>query len=380
MMVMTHPIQYYVQWCRSLGSEARLKFQVFYAVRQEKTFDPGFRRQYQWDVDLYSGYESHTGPAVAPMKTKCGWWLLFFPRPLFEVFRHDCVIMLGFTNVTGILMLLLKPFHRAKILLRQDAANFQIRREGLLSWSKRVLYRLLLKNVDVVLTQGAQNSNYFEYYGVPKIRHVFAPPVVDEGLYSLPSNEERESLRAKYHLKRDQVVFIISGKFEPRKRVDFAVRAFGEHAKRNDSSLLWLVGSGELDEELRSLVKGLGLESRVLFHGFVLQRQMAELYKTADCLVHPARFDPWPLSILEGIRSGLAVILSSSVGSVDDIVRPGVTGFRFEENDREQLAGFLDTASSNSVRLHHMAAACREHLNTHHHEKVIGSVVEACVA
>lgn len=380
MMILTHPIQYYINWCRSLGSDARLDFEVFYAARQEKTFDHGFQRQYQWDIDLYSGYKSHTGPAIAPFKGRVGWWLLFSPRPLLAVFHHDCVLMLGFTNLTGILLLLLKPFHRAKIVLRQDAGNFGIRRDGLLAWFKRVVYRQLLQGVDVVLAQGIQNSNYFDYYGVPRIRHVLAPVFVDEALYCLPSSEERESLRAKYQLQSGQVVFIVSGKFEPRKRVDFAIRAFSEHARREDNSLLWLVGSGELDEELRTLVRELGMESRVIFHGFVLQRQMAELYKTADCLVHPARFDPWPLCVLEAIRCGLAVILSSSVGSVDDIILQGVTGYRFEELDNAELVRLLEVLSTDRALMTRTASACREHLSSNQREKVIPSVIEACLS
>lgn len=379
MMILTHPIQYYVKWCQSLGAEPRLDFKVFYAARQEKTFDHGFQRQYQWDIDLYSGYTSHTGPAIGRFHQRFGWWLLIFPRPLFEVFRHDCVLMLGFTNITGILLLLLKPLHRARIVLRQDAADFGIRRHGVLAWFKRAVYRLLMKGVNVVLTQGVQNSNYFEYYGVPRSRHVVAPVVVDEELYCLPSPEERETLRARHHLKPEQVVFIVSGKFEPRKRVDFAIRAFSAHASRHPGSLLWIVGSGEMDDALRALVKELGIESRVTFHGFVLQRQMAELYKTADCLVHAARFDPWPLCILEGIRCGLAVVLSSSVGSADDIVRHGITGFRFEENDGAELVKCLDAIGPDRALISRMAEACRAHLGTHEHGKVVAAVVEACL-
>lgn len=380
MMVMTHPIQYYIEWCRSLGADPRLDFEVFYAFRQEKTFDHGFKRQYKWDIDLYSGYSSHTGWAIAPMKARAGWWFLYFPRPLVEAFRHDCLFAIGFTNLTGILLLLLKPFHRAKIVLRQDAANFGIRRGSVLALVKRAVYRMLLRAVDVFLTQGIQNSNYFEYYGIPTSRHVAAPVVVDETLYRLASSQERESLRAKHGLDPDQVVFIVSGKFEPRKRVDFTIRAFSEHARHKTNSLLWLVGSGQLDDELRALVKALGMESRIVFQGFVLQQQMADLYKAADCLVHAARFDPWPLCILEGIRCGLAVIMSSSVGSVDDIVRQGVTGLRFDEADRDELTRCFDALTSDAGLRASMAAACRQHLSAHEHANVMRRVTEACLA
>ena len=292
MFLLTHPIQHYVQWCRSLGAEPDLNFEVFYAYRQDTTFDTGFRKKYKWDMDMYSGYTSHTGPAKALFKSRVGWWMLLWPRPLIEAFRHDCVLMLGFTNVTGMLVLLLKPFHRAKIVLRQDSAHYSIRNRGLLAWGKRHAYRMLMKGVDVLLTQGHQNSDYFEYYGLPKSRHVFAPVVVNEELYQLPSPEERESLRRGHGLSPEQIVFIVSGKFERRKRADFIIHAFAKHARFSKNSVLWLVGSGEMDEELRSLVAQLGIESRVVFHGFVLQKRISELYKAADCLVHAARFDP----------------------------------------------------------------------------------------
>jgi glycosyltransferase involved in cell wall biosynthesis len=376
--LMTHPIQYYIGWCRALAALPEVQLNVLYAFRQERLFDTGFKKQYKWDIDLYSGYNSSTGPAIAPFRGRFGWWLLLFPRPIFAAFRNDCVLMLGFTNLTGILLLLLKPLHRARIILRQDAADFQIRRKGFLAWLKRGIYRLLLKGVNVALTQGAQNSNYFEYYGVPRSRHVLTPVIVDEELYCLPTSAERDRLRAKYSLRPQQMVFIISGKFEPRKRVDFAIRAFSEHAKRNPDSLLWIVGSGELDGELRALVQELGMDARVVFHGFVLQQEMADLYKASDVLVHVARFDPWPLCILEGIRCGLAVVLSSSVGSVDDIVEQGITGFRFEESDSAELTKCLDAFCAEPGLAARLAGACRERLSEHKQETVIRSVLQAC--
>jgi glycosyltransferase involved in cell wall biosynthesis len=378
MFLLSHPIQYYVKWCRSLGAEPGIDFEVFYAYRQDTTFDTGFKRTYKWDIDMYSGYKSHTGPAVAPLKGRVGWWFLIAPRPLLEAFRYDCVLMLGFTNLTGILVLLLKPFHRTKVVLRQDAANFSIRTRGFLAWGKRVVYRLLMRSVDTLLSQGIQNSNYFEYYGLPKHRHVHAPVIVDEDLYRLPLAGEREQLRTKFNLTPEQVVFIVSGKFERRKRVDFVIRAFGKHARGRKNSLLWLVGSGEMDEELRALVAELGIGSRVVFHGFVLQRQMSELYKAADCLVHAARFDPWPICVLESIHCGLAVVLSSSVGSVDDIVKQEVTGFRFEENAEDELVKSLDLLSDDRPLISRVAGACREHMSKHKHELVIRAVAEAC--
>jgi glycosyltransferase involved in cell wall biosynthesis len=361
-----------------LGSEPEIEFEVFYAYRQDTTFDTGFRRTYKWDMDVYSGYQSRTGPAVAPLKRRVGWWFLLWPRPLLEAFRHDCVLMLGFTNLTGIIMLLLKPFHRAKVVLRQDSAHYSIRKRGFLAWGKRTAYRLLMRSVDTLLTQGIQNSNYFEYYGLPKSRHVLAPVIVDEELYKLPSSGEREQLRAKYSLRSEQVVFILSGKFEPRKRADFVIRAFSKHALGRENSLLWLVGSGEMDEGLRALVTELGIGSRVVFHGFVLQRQMSELYKAADCLVHAARFDPWPICVLEAIQCGLAVVLSSSVGSVDDIVQQEVTGFRFDENAEDELVKYLDLLSANRPLISKVAIACREHMSKHQLENVMRAVAEAC--
>jgi glycosyltransferase involved in cell wall biosynthesis len=378
MFSLTHPIQYYVKWCRLLGAEPQIELRVFYAYRQDTTFDSGFKRTYKWDIDLYSGYQSHTGPAFAPLKNKVGWWFLLWPRPLLEAFRHDCVLMLGFTNLTGMMILLLKPFHRAKIVLRQDSAHFGIRTRGFLAWGKRAAYRFLLKSVDTLLTQGVQNSNYFEYYGLPKSRHVSAPVIVDEDLFNLPSFTERQQLRAKHNITTDQVVFIVSGKFERRKRVDFVIRAFSKHASKRENTLLWLVGSGEMDEELRALAVELGVGSRVVFHGFVLQRQMSELYKTADCLVHAARSDPWPICILEAIRCGLVVVLSSSVGSVDDIVHQEVTGFRFGENAEHELINHLDLLSCNRALINKVAATCRGHMSKHRQENVIRAVAEAC--
>jgi glycosyltransferase involved in cell wall biosynthesis len=376
--VMTHPIQYYIGWCVALAQRPEIDFEVLYAYRQDQLFDRGFGKRYKWDIDLYSGYESETGPAITPLRAKVGWWALLFPKAIVRAFQRDVMILLGISNFTAMCIVITKRWHKARLVLRQDAANYGIRRSGVIGIVKRAAYRFLLRSIDFLLTQGQQNSNYFEFYGIPREKHLFAPVRVDETLFSLARRETRQKVRAAFGISDADFVFIVSGKLEARKRVNRILQAFAIHLSSGATTFLWIAGSGEREEYLKSLAKRLGVESRVCFHGFTLQQRIAELYGAADCLIHAACTDPWPIAILEGIRCGLPVILSSSVGSVGDIIIHGKTGFRFEENDTSELAEYMTRISKDRMLADSLARACREHLSDHTLETAASSVIDAC--
>ena len=100
-----------------------------------------------------------------------------------------------------------------------------------------------------------------------------------------------------------------------------------------------IAGDGALDAA-RHKAAELGLADRVAFPGWVEAAGVAELVATADILVLPSFVENLPLSIIEGMASGLAVI-ATPVGAVEDIIIDGETGLLVAPGDVDGLTTAL---------------------------------------
>ena len=84
----------------------------------------------------------------------------------------------------------------------------------------------------------------------------------------------------------------------------------------------------------------LGLADRVDFPGWVDGAEVARLVASADILVLPSFIENLPLSIIEGMASGLAVV-ATPVGAVEDIICDGETVLLVQPGDVDGLASVL---------------------------------------
>jgi len=100
-----------------------------------------------------------------------------------------------------------------------------------------------------------------------------------------------------------------------------------------------IAGAGEV-EALRARLKELGLEGRVAVPGWQGAADVARLLSEADILTLPSFVENQPISIIEGMAAGLAVV-ATPVGAVEDIVSDGETGLLVPPGDVPALRNAL---------------------------------------
>lgn len=127
-------------------------------------------------------------------------------------------------------------------------------------------------------------------------------------------------------------VFINVSRMDRRKNLSLAVRAMPEVLRRIPNAKLVLVGNGETFEELHREAAELGVQDAVVFTGE--QEHPEEYLARADVYVMPSQREGLPLSVLEGMASGLPVV-STNVGGMADLVKDN--GALIESNDLEAL-------------------------------------------
>lgn len=124
------------------------------------------------------------------------------------------------------------------------------------------------------------------------------------------------------------------GRLSRQKGFDVLLRALAE---LSGVSLL-LIGDGPRRAELEQLRDSLGLGERVRMIGWADDAR--PYLGSADVLAVPSRWEAFPLVIPEAMLAGLPVV-ATKVGSIDEAVMGGETGFLVDADDVEGLASAL---------------------------------------
>lgn len=119
------------------------------------------------------------------------------------------------------------------------------------------------------------------------------------------------------------------------------LKGFSLIKNKYPQATLQVAGEGSLKEELKSLVKKLGLEQNVHFLGSLSPTNLSEIYAQSDIMVNASTIDNFPGALLEAFICGLPVV-SSAVGGIPLMVKDHFSGLLFTAGDPEALAENVD--------------------------------------
>ena len=100
-----------------------------------------------------------------------------------------------------------------------------------------------------------------------------------------------------------------------------------------------IAGDGETDK-LGALVESYGLQDLVQLPGWVDGDKKMELLKNCTALILPSYREGLPMSILESMAAGKAII-STAIAAIPEVVEEGVNGWLFQPGDQEALYQIL---------------------------------------
>ncbi len=121
---------------------------------------------------------------------------------------------------------------------------------------------------------------------------------------------------------------------------------------------LELCGIGPYESELRRQAGALGLTDQVEFAGLVPYSELPEKLRQTDVFVLPTLQEGWPMSLLEGMASGLPA-LATAVGGIPDAVRHGENGMLVPPGDVPALASALRILLEDAPLRRRMGPAAR---------------------
>ena len=99
-----------------------------------------------------------------------------------------------------------------------------------------------------------------------------------------------------------------------------------------------IAGSGEMEDQLKTMVQTGGLNDCVTFLGAVPSNEVRELMeKAAIYLFTSDRYEGWGAVLNESMNSGCAVVASHAIGAVPYLMKHGENGLIYHSGDIDDL-------------------------------------------
>ena len=127
-----------------------------------------------------------------------------------------------------------------------------------------------------------------------------------------PLSKEYAAIENQSGVNEKVVTFL--GRITMQKGPEFFVEAANKVLKRTDNVRFVMAGSGDMLNEMISLVADRGIADKFHFTGFLRGKQVYEMLKSSDVYVMPSVSEPFGISPLEAMQCGVPSIISYQSG------------------------------------------------------------------
>ena len=209
--------------------------------------------------------------------------------------------------------------------------------------------------VDLVISPSQGMEKILRQYGVES--HI---EVVPNGVDLRRFHEAQPLSRADFGFTDQDILLVYAGRLAPEKNLEFLIRSFAGVSQVFPNIHLLIVGGGQkqFEEEIRPLPDELGIGDRVRFVGMIAYDRLPSYLAMCDAFVTASVTEVHPLSVIEGMATGLPVLGIDSPG-VSDSISDRETGL-LAANDLPSFTAKLTYLCMDSALRKKMGHAARE--------------------
>lgn len=212
------------------------------------------------------------------------------------------------------------------------------------------------KNIDTFIVPSRFARDKMLEFGVDPKKLVFLPYMVDTESFS-PNYSHSNYFLYFGRLSKEKGLFTLL------------------HAMKNfRNSLLYVVGSGELEDELTAFLEQNGMDN-VKLMGYKTGEELRSLIREARFVVVPSEwYETFGLTIVESFACGKPVI-GADIGGITELINPE-TGLLFQPGNSEDLTEKIEYFLSHPSLLKEMGLKARQFVHTNlsptkHYEKIM---------
>ncbi|MBS0614803.1 MAG: glycosyltransferase [Proteobacteria bacterium] len=220
---------------------------------------------------------------------------------------------------------------RVKVRINHDHCNDKT---GMNRWLVRADKLVNRLSTHVIAVSGSVRDYAICHEGLPADRVDTVYNGIDLARFQ-PGPEKRTEARARFGLPQDAFVVIGVGRLSYQKNFGLFLQVAARVLKDRPQAYFAIAGTGDEEAALRQQARELGLEPRLKFLGFVAD--MRALYPAADVLMLTSRYEGLPITILEAMATGTAIV-SSNLDGVQEVLRDDVDSALVTPGDAEGFA------------------------------------------
>ncbi len=191
-----------------------------------------------------------------------------------------------------------------------------LRYPHVLTRSKRIYHRTftmrsLRRATMIIANSNSTKQDAIELAKIPAQRIRMVYPCIEERFSNVILDEEILSFRQSHGLNNGYLLYL--GTLEPRKNITTLIEAYAQLRKiyGQEQKLVLAGGKGWLFDSIFQKVQELGLESEVLFPGFVSNAEQLLWYHAASVFVYPSIYEGFGMPVTEALACGIPVVTSN---------------------------------------------------------------------
>lgn len=142
--------------------------------------------------------------------------------------------------------------------------------------------------------------------------------------------------------------FLYVGTVEERKGLSYLIEALSQldNKKKIRLNIVGKIANEKYYDELKKLIKGLGLNENVCFHGRISDEKLKECYQKAEIFTFPSLLEGYGIVLVEAFNNGLPVICFDNT-AMPYTVKDGVNGLIAKNKDSKDFAAKIELLSGN---------------------------------
>ncbi|MEM7730956.1 MAG: glycosyltransferase family 4 protein [Pseudomonadota bacterium] len=149
------------------------------------------------------------------------------------------------------------------------------------------------------------------------------------------------------------------GRLAAAKGLPVLLKAFSQVHLHHPDATLTLVGDGHDRAAIEAQSRELGLETAVIFTGYLSQADVAEKLAEADIFVLPSFAEGLPVVLMEALASRMPVV-ATRIAGVGELIEDGISGVLVPPGDADTLAEQIKTLLAAPETWAQMGVAGRE--------------------
>lgn len=187
-------------------------------------------------------------------------------------------------------------------------------------------------------------NDIIKYCGVDSNKITVTYPGYDKNNFQFPiSKSQIGKVKGKYKIKGDYILFL--GTLKPSKNLEGLLEAFKRITSHLSPITLVIAGrKGWLYARIFAKAKKLDLKKRVIFTGFIEEKDVPTLMAGAKVFVLPSFWEGFGIPVIEAMACGTPVVVSNA-GSLPEIV--GEAGIIVNPYDPEEIASGIKKVLDN---------------------------------